>query len=59
MKEELYYTKTKKTISFLMGLTESIEKIFEYILAMDILPKVDKAYSLLLRHKQQQDANGG
>src|SRR4051812_38556465 len=52
-KEELSYRETQKTIKFLMGLTDSFEAMREQILAMDPLPKVNKVYSLVLRHEQQ------
>ena len=58
-KEELSYRETQKTIKFLMGLTDSFEAMRGQILAMDPLPKVNKAYSLVLRHEQQRDVSNG
>jgi predicted RNA-binding Zn-ribbon protein involved in translation (DUF1610 family) len=58
-KEELSYRETQKTIKFLMGLTDSFEAMCGQILAMDPLPKVNKAYSLVLRHEQQRDVSTG
>ncbi|XP_050115638.1 uncharacterized protein LOC126593579 [Malus sylvestris] len=57
--EELSYRETQKTIKFLMGLTESFSMTRGQILMMDPLPKVSKAYSLVLKHERHRDVSAG
>ncbi|CAN6716402.1 unnamed protein product [Malus baccata var. baccata] len=47
------------SIEFLMGLTESFTMTRGQILMMDHLPKVSKAYSLVLKHERQRDMSTG
>lgn len=42
-----------------MGLTESFTMTCGQVLMMDPLPKVSKAYSLVLRHERQRDVSAG
>ncbi|KAK6144765.1 hypothetical protein DH2020_021585 [Rehmannia glutinosa] len=53
---QLKWDMKDKLIQFLMGLNESHEHVRSQILIMDPLPKINKAYSMLLTIEKQRNA---
>ena len=53
------YIKNQKTMKFLMGLNESYAQLRGTIIAIDPLPTVNKAYSMVMRHEKQAEASMG
>lgn len=47
---------TQKTIKFLMGLNEDFGQIRSTIISIDPLPKLNKAYAMVLRQEKQAEA---
>ena len=57
--EIISYVETKKTMKFLMGLNDSYATVRSNTFLLDLLPTVNKAYALVLRHEKQVEASNG
>lgn len=53
------YMENQKTMQFLMGLNDNYAAIWSNTVAIDPLPGVNKAYSLVLRHEKQAEVLTG
>lgn len=53
------YIETQKTMKFFMGLNESYGGVRSNVLLQDLLPTVNKKYSLVLRHEKHLEVTTG
>jgi hypothetical protein len=51
------FLETQKTMKFLMGLNENFAQTCSNIIGMDPLPKLNKAYAMILRQEKQMEGS--